>query len=78
MGAHKFGGLRGFVTALFERAAGTEFAASEIDDGEGDGPFTEKQSDAADAPFDVVGMRSKEEYVYGHDRFTLNFTRRNG
>jgi hypothetical protein len=23
-------------------------------------------------------MRSKEEYVYGHDRFTLNFTRRNG
>ena len=60
LGAHKFSSLHSFVIAFFDSSARTEFAASEIDDGEGDGPLMQKQSDAADAPFDVVGMSSKE------------------
>ncbi len=57
---NKFLILNTFEIALFDSSTGTEFAASEIDDGEGDGPLAKKQSDAADAPFDVVGMSSKE------------------
>ena len=53
----------GLDLALFERPARAHFAVRHVHNGEGNPGISQKEGDAAGAPFHIVGVGAKEEDV---------------